>query len=844
MKSNPQTIYICEHYYHLMELQNIRKDNFFANVKFFTRSEVIRAAYGYFDEIILPQLVVSFPQFSISYLESLLPFLLKAVAKKIQIKQLVPFISIAISNYRVETDLQVAFKGSKVVILGYDLGIDVELREALEILKISDLVITLTEETRPSCKVTEFVSLENELHYVFNSILQLVNKHECTFNDIAILGTPTVLNSLLFTRLSHNFNMRFNNQEKPSLIELPIYQQFTLDYMKGSFDGAKTLDAFVSLYVAYPYEHIALLFELFHRFHLSRIIPHVKPDKNLCLKYFNYKATTLALQKDRYNNAVYLATNTTIPNKKVIFILGFNHPDFPLMTKNTSLLSDQEFELLSVLKTVTRNSMSKSNLISLLSRKESSIRVSYHLTETGESIFPSTLIKELNLNVEKFERTYTWFSKKELNFVFNKEVEIFDLFGIKGPHYLYGLKNLKIEPDYLSFDPSFSGIEATFPLDKVSYSKLKTFTACPFKYYVERILCLQKEDHRFNDEDENDGIEDMIPMQTLKLNKTPLLRDDFPMRLGTFLHDIIEHCILNQIHESDKYMDYVNEVFKEHGDVFLISEWIIVKPIVYGMSFAKDRVLSFLKYYNQYQFFVEKEFVAKIPELSLEIDGRVDLYLENQSENTYVVIDFKTGSENSNPLYYQYGFDLQLPFYITLLKKDEETAHLDISGALIQRLSLEKPLALDPSQSLRKLMLSGITNSFENEKDLNSQKPPLLTEKNKTELYKLGHFSKTYIESLVSPSEVIKYQEHVLEYIKRFRDCLTTASFTIAPSRIYKINPSKSGSIKVSVTPEKDTCMFCENRDLCFKRDANYRSVLIESSETLDDEDESEVNNG
>ena len=269
---------------------------------------------------------------------------------------------------------------------------------------------------------------------------------------------------------------------------------------------------------------------------------------------------------------------------------------------------------------------------------------------------------------------------------------------------------------YNTYDNKYKTInKELLPKDiHLSYTKLNSYQACPFSYYLKYILKV----------DENE--------------------DTFNISLGNIFHKILELHETNKIDIEETYNSMIKEKDYSSKEKFFFEKEKkeLMRVINTIDELKKETTLN--------NTLVETKIHLDIDEHTT-FDGIIDKIIHN--DHTLAVIDYKTGDTSIKKSYMPLGFSLQLPIYLYLIKKNPNTTNFNIAGIYLQniiapRISYKEKESLE--QQLKKnLKLKGYTNkdfSILQELDINYHDSKLIESlkvKQDNEFYK--YFCKLFI---------------------------------------------------------------------------------------------------
>ena len=323
-----------------------------------------------------------------------------------------------------------------------------------------------------------------------------------------------------------------------------------------------------------------------------------------------------------------------------IYVSSFQDDIFFKNHKDNNVLTDSELVEISANPSYLLTKLDKrlkANYIKYMNIKLLS-RVEQHLTD---KIYDSPFINEFKWG------NYNKHQEIEFSPYFTKEA--YELYK----SHVFDIAFYNKQDDLTnSYDHSFKGLSSIKDLladKKFSVSSIQTYTSCPFKYYLERII--------------------------------PVVDDEKHQAWkGTLIHAVLEDIYLDNYDYEEAFEKgrklYLKEMEKadykrtKKEDIFLdiIHYWLY--PIVLLLRKEKEEIKLVLPPYKDYEISIDYT-IDNYP-----FYGSVDKIIFtdlNKSEEQptydnrfYTVIDYKTGSHyNSvfNPLLACTGYGIQLPLY-------------------------------------------------------------------------------------------------------------------------------------------------------------------------------------
>lgn len=320
-------------------------------------------------------------------------------------------------------------------------------------------------------------------------------------------------------------------------------------------------------------------------------------------------------------------------NDEYLFVLDFVHNSIYQENKDNKVISDISLEKLNLNTSYKNNLINRRkalyfcsfNNVKMFSRRK------LHL---DDALFDSQFVSEFNLKGEEVP-----FNNNGL--YTNKALE-----ALKTS--IFDEKNLNESEEissYKKYDKSFK----SFNFDKgesFSLSLISSYDSCPFKFYVDKYLKVDKSEYGFS------------------------------AKIGTLFHEVIEKYFISRYQESiDKL--YKETYLKMEKDFDEKEKMILKYSILPKFKESVEKVLEDYKLDEIKSF--EDEVILQLPyevdgKIST-INGRADLKI-NYNDGKYSIIDFKTGNVKNYKFADGDRTKIQLPLYAKsfMLKEEGESS--------------------------------------------------------------------------------------------------------------------------------------------------------------------------
>lgn len=749
---------------HKLILKKYRKNNVFADVKLYTKEDLVSFYYGTFKKQAFIALV---NKFNLSYGDAKECFNnLIYVDENTHDPKLIKLAEM--KRYLIENNLIInsynlnELNGITLNVEGYseDDELLLFLKEKLGFNPIFSPINTAKPEKKLNYLI--FNNADDELYYVYNKIASFLTEGDENNNlidpsDIGIYGlNDTYLLSI--HRLEGYYRLGLNYPHKIKVIYLPIAKAFLQlnEFNKENLDSLKDsyIDDFDNFYnIVEPYLNIDF-------------------DHQRKLEFFK----ALFLDKDvevlKERSSIKVVEDFDAFEGKYLFILNFANSTFPKVYDSFHGLDEETSLKLHLTSNLTLSNFEKERCLNLLN-SHIKLFITYHKVEGSETISLSPFASELDMvgNHLKDIKLDTSFSKNASLIYFKKIKEKNDKYNDKNlifKAYQNSLNDELPKP----YDPSFNIFKNShlFFKNPISYSHIKSYFECHFKYFVSHVL---------NISDNSESIR---------------------LKLGDLAHKVFEQI------DIDKEIDF-NEVFE---DCFKNYTWksneLALKEKMKKIIVTNAKLLKkfYLQIKSPYSLIKEKTFVIDYID-NIKLLGKIDMLVD--MDKYYAIIDYKS---SNNDLYddflASFGLSLQLPFYSLLLSKEKEYASKQIVGTYIRVFYPSSMKSNDEliKESIEKEKFNGLTFDLKGFKKLDTS----LEDSNlRSSLYFKG-FKANY--SYSTKDENIKLgQEEVVN--KRTEELLKDTISRIKNFE-FDINPKDIGN-------DFNSCKYCNFRDICFRKD-------------------------
>lgn len=655
----------------------------------------------------------------------------------------------------------------QVIVYGYDYIDKFQSR----ILSYFDNVKIIDSNTLDNKNITVYEgnTLLDESNFVLSQIAKLIDEG-IDINKIKITNIDTNYNHTL-TTLSKMYNIPINISKNSSIISTSICKIFL-----EKLNIASTLTEAVEIWNN----------EITVNNINSKIYEKIITICNNYIKYnypFNvikeaiiYKLKNTKLPNKNLINCVEVLpfSNTIFLDDEYIFLMSFNQGVCPNIAKDEDYISDSLKEELALSLTNEINLLEKEAVI----RKINSIQnlvISYKLKSISEDFYPSNLIKELDMNVERITLD-TIYSKKFSMISLGKMLDELIKYDYKD-NLLDSYYN-SISIPYMRYDNKYTGISKEKLIKKLnnklllSYSTIDNYYRCAFRYYIASVLKIDK------------------------------YCETFKTFVGNLFHYILSVSFNDDFNFDKEWNDYIRD--KELS----VSEQFFLVKLKDELKLIIDEV----KYLHKEtgltdNYFEKKIYIDKSKDIPVTFMGIVDkiMYKSVNGEELISIIDYKTGNPSTSLYNIVYGIDMQLPVYLYLVKYSNLFTNPKFVGFYLQRI-------------LHNEILKSNNKTYLEQKKDNLK----LIGYSTTDEGMLSRFDPTYENSEFIKSMKIT-SKGFYAYAKVIEDVKINALINLVDEKInsaiedilsakFDINPKRIGMENVG-------CAFCKYKDICYMKE-------------------------
>ncbi len=612
--------------------------------------------------------------------------------------------------------------------------------------------------------IYEFNTLEEEVYFVGTNIIDLLNDSR-NASEIKIVNAQADY-TLALRKIFHQLNIPIDIKDSVSILKTTTFINFynklkeskDIEVSLESINKDKIYDKLINYFNANSYNEI-------NEFTLKMIYDDLKNIK-LAEEKMHGAIEIINLEDVMYDNKYY-------------FILGINEGSVPKSIKDEDFISDKEKEKLGILTSLEKNNYSEL-LFDKIYKNVPNLTLSYKKNSAFAKFEPSYLISEMNINVIKNEETSYNYSKKYNEIALAKKLDDLVKFNVLSDETHLLFSNYEI--DYKSYNNQFTGISKEKYNDYIneitlSYTSINDYYNCGFKYYIKKVLKLEKNE------------------ETLAL------------LIGNLFHDVLSKIYTENFDLEKEYDEYlIDKIVSAKDKVFL-------KTLKEELKFIIEVILDFENVTTlKENLCEEKVIIEDIIPGKVKLYGVIDKLKFNKDRSLAVIIDYKTGSISSNIDNVCYGLNLQLPIYITLAKSFDKD--IKIGGFYLQKILNNPKIDEDVEERKKSLKLEGYSIDNENLlKELDSG----YANSQFIKSMKLSSNGFSNYAKVLSEKSIDKLEKITKEQIKNAAAKILDGSFLINPKKIDGKNVS---------------CNYCKFKDLCYMKEEDV--VELENKKIKD----------
>lgn len=608
-----------------------------------------------------------------------------------------------------------------------------------------------------------FENNDDELYFVINKIEDLLKHQGVKPNKIRLFNFVED-DEIIIDRFRDNYHFNIDNAFEKNIAS--INQSKTIF---SNFDG--TLDSLINN-INFDEDGAFDLSSCIESFYIEGL----SIDKQISVYKDAFK--TVLRTPIKHKDALKVINDPFVDKDEYLFILNYAQGKFPTFKKDDEFLSDDEKKILNIPISEEINDAISDYYKNAL-RGDGNIVLCYINHDFSAKYSPSFFVDALKQKEIYAPTIETIYSQKEANIKCAKLLDVKTKYHRIDP-YLESLEK-SVDISYGNYDSQINNLNLFDDKSKLelSYSQIKVFVECQYKYYLDYILNIDPKDENIN------------------------------LVLGNLFHKMLEnkqkYATFDENYDAN-YQNYINKLSE--------TEKIFLKRMKEEFKYSYQYIESHDD--NVKNGHEKNEHEVSIPLGNTTIVGKIDKIMESDSQYLSI-IDYKLSSEKFNENEFnEYSRSSQLPIYSYFVKNDKYFKDKEVINLLISPLvvSDNKKLSFEDNENRDKMrQLIGIS----------------LNEKNKLETFSddfsyYGSISVTKKGDFTKRSAVYS-KAKIDEFADKAEDLIKTVDKKVR-SNEFIINPKYKSSFD-------NSCKFCHYHDICFK---NFKQYVYLNKGGSDDE--------
>ena len=755
-----ENLIIIDNGYKQELLKNIKK---LVNIKFISMDEFIKSYYFDYDEKSVLYLIKKYNikyEIALEYLNNLI-----YIEDKVYNNEKLDFL-VNIKKELIDNNLLIFnnkfknyIKDKEIIIYKYPLS---KFYKYL----LRDIKYRVIEKENNNCapKVYELETMEEEVEFVAFEISKLINSGV----DINKIKLTNVSNDYIniINKIFSFYNLKMNKFNKAPIISNIIGKTFyenlnSIESAVNSIDEYKDTSTYKKIidicnkYVWCDEEQVKTLIEY--------DLKHTYMD--------NTKYTKMIEVIDYKNYDI---------DDTYVYMLGFNQGIIPKIYKDEDYINDS-IKPDYIDSTIEKNILEKNDTITSI-KNIKNLTITYKLKNNFNTFYPSNLIDELHLEVEKKNLNYD-VSYSELANKLKLTNYLDELIKFGSTNKNLNLLNSNYDIPYNTYSHTFTGIDKLKLQNYIknqdkfnlSYTHMDNYNRCSFRFYIDKILCLNSQD------------------------------DSIGIILGNIYHEVLEKAIKKDIDVKKEVFDYIekNNIELTNSNKFFVNR--AIENIKYVIKVLKEQSsLSNLKN-------IDTEKFIKVPlKDNINFVGFIDkiVYNTNNNKTIAAIIDYKTYVKKPTLKYIDSGIGLQLPTYMYL--SEYSFKNIRFAGFYLQNITLDNKSDEEKEKSLKLIGYTNTDKELLKELDSNYMVNSFI---DGLKVNKDGSFSSNSLKNMLNDKEIEKVIDITKNKINETMNNILESKFDINP-KYDKVNIG---------------CEFCKYKDLCFMKE--YDFVRIKPSD-------------
>ena len=631
--------------------------------------------------------------------------------------------------------------------------------------KIALGVEDIKPSTIPNFKITKYQTMEEEVNGIALEIIKLL-KNKVDINNIVLTN---VSSDYYYTidRIFSYYHIPVNIPKKYSIIATDIVKNYLETKEINLEKPNKITKALLSVLNS-----------------LVEVREDSKEDQELLLSKLKEKK----LSSPKYENAVAIKElkNEEYTDDEYVFVLGINQDVLPRIEKDTEFISDKDKEEVLLLTTEEKNKQEKLAIMNILASIKN-LYLSYKLETPFQSLYPSSIIEEYNMEVISPKKDLYHYSNEYNKLRLAAKLDNYERYQEISPM----LKELytHYQIPYKSYNNQFNGIDKNLYLEhlpyplKLSYTSINAYNECKFKYYLNYVL------------------------------KVSSYEDTFSAFIGSLYHKILQLYKYKDFNFEESYNTYL-----EKRELSLKEKVLLVRLKQELLELLEqEKTLDLLLGYND-ELHEERIEIPIRHDIEVIFTGTIDkiLYYKKIEDTYFAIVDYKSGTVDTKINKMKYGLSMQLPIYLFLINYSKVFSNPIFTGIYYQNILFNYPsFENKPLEEIKKdkMKLQGYTTD---NLEILSRFCPDYEDSSVIKNMKYTDKGFYRFANVLSDEDVYQILRYTKKEIDNATNHILEGDFTINP----KIYDGKNIS-----------CEYCSYKDICYH--AEQDSVYLEKVKDL-----------
>ena len=645
-------------------------------------------------------------------------------------------------------------------------------QELLYLLKDYDIEIIQKETNNYVPKVYSLNSIEEEIAFVFEQIISLLQKG-VPEKDIYLTNVPKDYTKYL-KRIAKQMHIPLNITSTTTLAETFLGTFFLKNLSLDPLEAIKKTEEIIK-----DENDTEIYNEMVNIVNKYMLFQNRK-------EFISYELKNTKRKEKAYKTGIQVVNYKAHSFKEddYVFFLSFNSDTIPKFYKDEDYFEDNIKQKIHFDTTTDKNIREKKFIENLITSYPH-IFITFKKNTLKKEVYPSSLLEKysiqeglLNYNISK---EYNEYSLGKLMDNYVKFGTVNDTFIKLSSNHPISYQTYENEYKVINNEKLMKYLKNKLVL---SYTQMNDFLACPFSFYLKYILKLSPYEETFN------------------------------TTIGTIFHKILE---LKDEEEFD--YDYTfQHIIKDYD--FTFKEEMILQNLKEEFRNTLNLLQEREKFTDLKERKFEKEIVVPMNEkIPVTFKGKIDALYYNSESKIFKIIDYKSGMPFLDASIMPHGFSLQLPTYLYLLKNNEDFKTYTCGGFYLQPLFIDKQKCENKVdyEVTKKNALKAIGYSNSN-------------------FEILGSVDSSYPNSCQIKSLKVKNDGDFYNYSKIFDKNDLNTLFDLVDNLIhYTIDEITRGNFKIEpkVLDNKKniSCEFCPFKDICFYKDKD--KVYINSDKNF-----------